>query len=62
MSSNCKGLCDMKHESQLIIGYKNGQKRCRKCEKYFITEALRCYCCKNLLRCSKKYNPKKYTE
>jgi len=59
LSSDCKGLCEQNPQSQLILGYKNGQRRCTKCEKYFVTEALRCYCCKNLLRCSKKYNKTK---
>ena len=56
MSSECKGLCDINRESQLKLGYKNGQKYCKKCEKYFLTDEIKCKCCKNKLRCSKKYN------
>ena len=56
MSSPCKGECDRQNESQLILGYKNGQKYCKKCVHYFITKSVRCICCKNVLRSSKKYN------
>lgn len=56
MSSDCKGWCDRDNQSQLILGYKNGQKYCKKCAKYFVTKAIRCYCCKNFLRCKKRYN------
>lgn len=56
MSSECKGECVRQYESQLKIGYKNGQKYCKKCEKYFLTDKIRCYCCNNQLRTSPKYN------
>ncbi len=58
MSSPCKGECDRIKESQLILGYDNGQKRCTKCQKYVVTQNIRCYCCNNILRSSKKYNKK----
>ena len=56
MSSYCKGICDLNNESQLVIGYRNGQKYCKKCVKYFKTEDVRYHCCKNILRSKKKHN------
>lgn len=56
MSSECKGVCDSNNESQLKLGYKNGQKYCKKCQIYFLTKEIRCYCCKNVLRSKKKHN------
>lgn len=50
MSSECKGVCDSNTESQLKLGYKNGQKYCTKCSRYFLTELTICYCCRNKLR------------
>jgi viroplasmin and RNaseH domain-containing protein len=55
LSSICKGLCD-RETSQQIKGYNNGQKYCRKCEKYVSIECARCYCCKNLTRLKPRYN------
>jgi len=56
LSSYCKGICDIHDESQFVLGYDNGQKFCKKCQKYFKTESVRCYCCKNVLRSKKKHN------
>lgn len=56
MSSECKGICSRQAGSQLKIGYKNGQKYCKKCQLYFLTKEIRCRCCKNVLRSKKKYN------
>ena len=56
MSSECRGECLRHDESQLKIGYKNGQKYCKKCQRYFLTNEIRCKCCKNVLRSKKKHN------
>ena len=56
MSSSCKGVCNALNESQLKLGYKNGQKYCKKCVYYFITTSVRCICCKNVLRATAKHN------
>ena len=64
MSFNCKGHCEMNHfkRSQFIKGYANGQRYCRTCERYFVTDSFRCYCCHQVLRQSNRYHPKKYRE
>ncbi len=56
MSSECVGKCSRQVESQLRMGYKNGQKYCKKCHVYFLTREIRCKCCKNVLRSKKKHN------
>ena len=56
MSSECKGECSKQVESQLKLGYKNGQKYCKTCHRYFLTREIRCTCCKNVLRSKKKHN------
>jgi len=57
MSCICKGICD-KRDSQLKIGYSKGQKFCRACQWYQITEEFRCLCCHNILRAKKRHNKK----
>ena len=56
MSSECNGECSRREESQLRLGYGNGQKYCKKCHRYFLTDEIRCKCCKNVLRSKKKHN------
>lgn len=47
-SYTCKGSCDtIPHEN--IRCPKNGRKRCRTCEKAFVTDIVRCECCNNIL-------------
>ena len=49
----CKGICDsikVKHGNPAGGRYANGQKRCQICEKWFLTERIRCECCECKLR------------
>ena len=54
-----QGICDSNRESQLKLGYKNGQRYCPKCSRYFLTELTTCYCCKNKLRTKPRERMKK---
>ena len=56
MSRSCRGSCDLANESQLRLGYKNGQKYCKVCQMYFLTDKIRCFCCNSQLRSKKKHN------
>lgn len=56
MSCSCRDLCRRDTTSQLKLGYKNGQKYCKVCIHYWITEELRCPCCSNKIRNKPKYN------
>ena len=60
MSWKCNGLCDFPYhkECQFKKGYSNGQKYCKTCNRYFMTESFRCFCCNQVLRKSKRYNKK----
>ena len=52
MTQICKGLCQ-KHEAPKKANkfrYKNGEKKCGICERYFITDKWRCICCGTTLR------------
>lgn len=52
MTQICKGLCQ-RYEAPKIpnrLRYKNGEKKCGVCERYFITEKWRCICCRTTLR------------
>ncbi len=62
MSFTCRGTCEMEGESQLKLGYKNGQKFCKVCGKYTTKKITRCYCCNVQLRTSKKHNKLKKEE
>lgn len=58
MSWVCKGVCGMDcyKEGQLIIGYANGQRFCRTCQRYFVTDSFRCMCCNQVLRQDKRHH------
>lgn len=56
MSCSCKDQCRLDTSTQLRLGYKNGQKYCKKCQRYFLTSKIRCQCCRNVLRSKKKHN------
>ena len=43
-------------EGQYRIGYENGQKFCRTCQRYFVTDSFRCSCCNQVLRQSKRHH------
>ena len=52
MTQICKGLCQ-RHEAPKKankLRYKDGEKKCGICERYFITEKWRCICCGTTLR------------
>jgi len=54
----CKGICDSHKESQFIRGYASGAKYCAQCRFWNTTTELRCFCCHQQYRSSKRYNPK----
>lgn len=54
----CKGICICNAESQFIVGYANGGKYCGMCVFWNITTELRCFCCHQQYRSSRRYNPK----
>jgi formate dehydrogenase maturation protein FdhE len=48
MTWGCKGLCDiMPKPAKPKTGsrYVNGQKRCKVCDRYWLTIAIHCPCC-----------------
>ena len=52
MTQTCKGICQ-RYESPKItnrLRYKNGEKKCGVCERFFITDKWRCICCHATLR------------
>lgn len=54
MSCFCKGVCDMNREGINFYGVKQvrydlGMKFCRKCWKSWLTDDIRCHCCRNVL-------------
>lgn len=58
MSCSCKNICDFvcNKQCQRILGYANGQRYCKTCSKYFVTESIRCTCCNQILRKRKRHN------
>ncbi len=59
MSFNCNGICEMGNcNSQFIKGYSNGQRYCKTCCAYVLTDSFRCECCNQVLRQSSRYTTK----
>ena len=56
MSCHCKDECRLDTSTQLILGYKNGQRFCKTCDHYWLTNDFRCPCCSNKMRTTPKYN------
>ena len=56
MGASCKGICTQ-HKIMKVPNsqkYQFGLKRCSWCEVWLETEAIRCSCCKMILRTKKK--------
>ena len=51
----CKDICNC-FEKEHIKGYDKGQRYCKMCSYYMVTEKLFCQCCNKMYRRSKRYN------
>ena len=58
MSWTCKGVCeiDCHKQGQFRKGYASGQRFCRTCDRYFVTDSFRCGCCNQVLRQNKRHH------
>ena len=52
MGQICHGLCERLKSTSIRnnLRYKMGHKRCSLCAHFFITDEIRCPCCKTRLR------------
>ena len=55
VESNLTTKRSQNQECQYIIGYSHGQKYCKSCRYYIITDNLRCTECSHLLRTKSRY-------
>lgn len=52
MTQICKGICQRYEAPKIALQmrYKNGEKKCGVCDRFFITDKWRCVCCHTTLR------------
>lgn len=56
-NSTCKGMCKgIPHSMSNIKRYKDGQKFCVECNKFFRSNESRCNCCHEIFRTKPRYN------
>ena len=67
MSCFCNGVCETNRECITFyrvrrVRYDLGMKWCKKCEKSWQTDDIRCHCCSNLLRGSRRQKRRSVTK
>ena len=60
MGQTCHGLCEYQKSPSIKNNlYKMGHKRCSLCTLFFVTDEIRCPCCKTRLRVKSRTRKRK---